>query len=236
MSVVPPIQPVESPRHYAKPRQQLAILAFVFGLAGFCCPPFAISGIVLAAVALTRISHRPDEFSGKGFAVAGLAISCVSLIVSILVLPGMIMTLFFSRARSVVDGSVDQAHLRAIRGACTAYASENDGVYPPALQTLVRHGLLTADELQCPLEFDSTTPGGDYYYVAGLTTDADPRWPLAWTHLEYYASEGSMILFAGGKVEFVEPEQLAAAIALLKKGFESANGAPPTIVAPPIGR
>jgi formate-dependent nitrite reductase membrane component NrfD len=54
-----------------------AIAGFVLSL--FCCAPL---GITFSAVALSQMSHNPDQ-EGKGLAVAGLTIGVASLIIGI---------------------------------------------------------------------------------------------------------------------------------------------------------
>lgn len=62
----------------------LAIAEFVLSIASLLLPLIlgiagCIIAIIFCAVAMNRIKHNPDKFSGFGFAVAGLVISIVVL-------------------------------------------------------------------------------------------------------------------------------------------------------------
>jgi uncharacterized protein DUF4190/uncharacterized protein DUF4339 len=68
----------------------LAVTGLVLGilsLVGCCCYglPFNIAGIIFSGVALSQISKDPLNQRGKGMAVAGLALSILSVLLAILV-------------------------------------------------------------------------------------------------------------------------------------------------------
>lgn len=84
-----------------------AITGLILGifslLACFCCAgiPFNILGIVFSAIALAQIKNRPDEFSGKGIALAGLICSIVGLILGVTILA---VSLFFQAESIMLNG------------------------------------------------------------------------------------------------------------------------------------
>jgi hypothetical protein len=55
----------------------------------FCCcvgPLCGILGIVFSLIGLSQINSRPDVYSGKSFAIAGLVIAIVALVVHVIVI------------------------------------------------------------------------------------------------------------------------------------------------------
>jgi len=71
----------------------MAVAGLVMGVlsitCGLCCCyglPFNLLGIVFSAVALAQIKNDPEYYQGRGFAIAGLALSLVSLLVAGLLL------------------------------------------------------------------------------------------------------------------------------------------------------
>jgi Domain of unknown function (DUF4190)/GYF domain 2 len=63
----------------------LGILSITF----MCCCggiPFNVLGLIFSIVALLEIYERPDFYEGRGFAIAGLVLSAVSLLILLAVL------------------------------------------------------------------------------------------------------------------------------------------------------
>jgi Domain of unknown function (DUF4190) len=69
----------------------LATASVVMGIlsltCGMCCCcsyglPFNLLGIIFSLVALAQISHNPQSEQGRGLAIAGLALSLLSLVLS----------------------------------------------------------------------------------------------------------------------------------------------------------
>jgi hypothetical protein len=50
----------------------------------FCCYgfPFNILGLIFSLVALSQINRSPEIYDGRGIAIAGLVLSCVSIVFS----------------------------------------------------------------------------------------------------------------------------------------------------------
>ena len=63
----------------------MGILTWTFGL---CCggPVFAVLGIIFSAVGISQINKSTGKSTGKGMAVAGLILSIVGLLVTVLIL------------------------------------------------------------------------------------------------------------------------------------------------------
>jgi len=75
---------------------QLAVAGMVLGILsltiGCCCYglPFNVAGIIFSSIGLSQVSKDPTQ-KGKGYAIAGLTLSIVSLLSS-----GLLWTLSFS--------------------------------------------------------------------------------------------------------------------------------------------
>src|SRR5687767_6068788 len=67
------------------PRRGLAIASLVLGILGLPTLGLvgvgALAGIVLGIVALVKASRAPGEYGGRGLAVAGIALSTISIVV-----------------------------------------------------------------------------------------------------------------------------------------------------------
>lgn len=111
----------------------LSIAAFIFGLLGIllCCInfPCAIIGLILAIIALAKRS------GGKGFAIAGLITSLITLIVSAFV--GIAMMPVMPYMNGFIDlGQHAQEYVEEY---------EESGEYPPVIQDMMDDGLLNDD-------------------------------------------------------------------------------------------
>lgn len=86
------IPPLTTPLAFGRPLQQnnLAVTGLILGIISlvmaFCCCgglPLNLLGIILCSIGLTQINRQPDVYTGKGVAIAGLIISCASLLLGI---------------------------------------------------------------------------------------------------------------------------------------------------------
>jgi hypothetical protein len=61
------------------------ILGIVSVVASCCCYglPFNVAGIIVSIIALNQIKNDPMTYGGKGMALAGLILSCVSILLAI---------------------------------------------------------------------------------------------------------------------------------------------------------
>ncbi len=66
-----------------------AIWGMILGfLAIFCCPKilFGALGLVFSLIGLSHIHDRPDVYEGRGFAIAGIVLSALGLLIGFFVL------------------------------------------------------------------------------------------------------------------------------------------------------
>jgi hypothetical protein len=68
----------------AKKTNTLAIASLVAAVLGFFCCIGSVAGVVLGIVALNQVKQRNEQ--GQGLAIAGIAISAVSLVISLFLL------------------------------------------------------------------------------------------------------------------------------------------------------
>ena len=90
------------------------------------------------------------------------------------------------------------------------YANDNNDVYPPDLQTLVKKTDLAPKVLispRAPKDFK----GEHFIYIKGLNPLMDPEVILAYDNLEF-CPDGVNVLFNDGHVQFMEPEAFLKAI------------------------
>jgi hypothetical protein len=71
-----------------KPRklEVVGLLSFIFSIVGlfFAGIILGLAAFIMALISLSKFFHRPDEFMGKGFAIAGLIIGIVAILGGIL--------------------------------------------------------------------------------------------------------------------------------------------------------
>jgi type II secretory pathway pseudopilin PulG len=113
----------------------LAIASLILGILGLPTVGLvligAMLGIVLGVVALVKARNAPAEYGGKGMAIAGIALSVISIVVMPFVL-GIIAAIAipsFLRARVSANESAAIGDMRSVLSAETAYQLQNAGYY-----------------------------------------------------------------------------------------------------------
>ncbi len=106
----------------------LGILSLpTFGLVGLG----AMLGIVFGVVGLVKANRAPEEYEGKGLAIAGMALCVLSVVVMPFLL-GIVAAIAIPsllRARVAANESAAIADARTVAAAETAYRSANGGLY-----------------------------------------------------------------------------------------------------------
>ncbi len=85
--VPPAISPVTG--SHARRASAFAIWGMIFGiLALVCCPKilFGALGLIFSLIGLSQINERPDAYEGRGFAIVGIVLSAVGLLIGFFVL------------------------------------------------------------------------------------------------------------------------------------------------------
>jgi hypothetical protein len=65
-----------------------AVTGLVFGILSLCClccygAPFNVVGLVFSIIALVQIGNHPQQYQGKGLAIAGLILCALSLLLAL---------------------------------------------------------------------------------------------------------------------------------------------------------
>lgn len=127
-------QPDQSPAPFAPKTSPLAIWSLVLGILGwFTCLP-TIPGLILGIMGLKQVKEKPREFTGSGLAIAGIIVSAVGVLVSLVITSILAAILFpvFARGREQARSSVCQTNIRQLCQAALLYADDYNGKYPPA--------------------------------------------------------------------------------------------------------
>ncbi|HKC11806.1 MAG TPA: DUF4190 domain-containing protein [Vicinamibacteria bacterium] len=116
------------------PRRGLAISALVLGIVSLPTMGLvgigAMLGIVLGVVALVKARNAPTEYGGKGIAVAGIALSALSiLVIPVLGIIAAIAIPSLLRARVSANEAAAIGDVRSVVSAEAAYSSANEGYY-----------------------------------------------------------------------------------------------------------
>jgi hypothetical protein len=94
----PPPQQQQNPYNYGAPNygygggygmvrtNGLAIGGFVCGLLGILCGLIALAGLIMSVIAYNQCKTSNGELRGQGFAVAGIVLSIVWLVINIIFL------------------------------------------------------------------------------------------------------------------------------------------------------
>jgi hypothetical protein len=86
--VPPTLQPVSG--SHLRTTNSLATWGMIFGiLALVCCCfklLFATLGLIFSLIGLSQINSRPDLYEGRGYAIAGIVLSGLSLLLAVLML------------------------------------------------------------------------------------------------------------------------------------------------------
>jgi type II secretory pathway pseudopilin PulG len=132
-----------------QPRRGFAIASLVLGILGLPTIGLlgvgAMVGIILGVVALVKARNAPAEYGGRGLAVAGIALSVISILLTPII--GIIAAIAIPsllRARVSANESAAIGDIRTVIMAEAAYQSINGGYY---------------DRLECLAEPSGCIPG-----------------------------------------------------------------------------
>lgn len=116
-----------SPEHLVSPRVSgMAIGSLILGLLG-CTSPV---GLVLGIVAILQINNDPDRITGKGYAIAGIVVSGLMMLLGpALYIAAAMPVLLRAREQSPAAQCLD--NVKNLAFALSFYTLENDGRLPP---------------------------------------------------------------------------------------------------------
>ena len=124
----PPLLPVG---HAEGPQKGLAITSFVLGLLSLTCFGLlaGIPAIICGHVARGRTRLVPRQYGGAGFALAGLIMGYVSLLVTLVILPAMLLPAL-SRAKSGAERISCANNMKQIGLSFRVWAIDHNGNFP----------------------------------------------------------------------------------------------------------
>ena len=103
----PPAYPPQQPGSYAvgRPTNTLAIVSFCLGIAGYVVLPFiaGIAAVVTGHMARGQIKQTGE--GGNGFAIAGLILGYVNVLLSVLAVVVIVIVAVIIGAAAVHNGS-----------------------------------------------------------------------------------------------------------------------------------
>lgn len=106
----------------------LAVAALVCGLFGFLILP-ALAGLVLAVVALLKISQSQGRLRGQGLAIAGI---CLSGFMLLAVIPAGLLLPALARAKSKAQTINCVSNMKQVALAIRIYSNDHTNTFPPA--------------------------------------------------------------------------------------------------------
>ncbi len=152
----------------------LAIASLVLGACGILCGFIVtVPGIILGIVGLRQINRSAGQVTGRGLAIAGIALSSAFLVLQLIVLPVLLMPAL-GRARVHARSAACKNNLKQIGLAVHMYAADHAEEFPEDLALLfVEEHLQDPGIMVCPARPDDSN---GYVYVPGLTANSDPTW------------------------------------------------------------
>ena len=114
----------------------LAITSFVLGLLSLVCFGLlaGIPAIICGHLARGRARRSPAQYGGGGFALAGLILGYVSLVVTMVILPAMLLPAL-TRAKGKAQSVSCSNNMKQIGLSFRTWAIDNDGNFPFNLST-----------------------------------------------------------------------------------------------------
>jgi len=216
MTETPTPPPGETCRPPGKPRFTLATKTLIVGVCAFILalvPCLHILGAYVAiAVIIMGITSLFRKDGRKAAAVAGITLGLAAF-----VLGAKPMTPYVEGAKK----SICASNLHSIGQVVALYMSNNEGVPPPDLHTLIQAELSVPDGLRCPLVRHSDR-ASDYFYMPP-GKDADGRSMIACEfkgnhsggrHVLYYDSSATWMGRKDFAAELAKPQNAAFAKAL----------------------
>ena len=203
----------------------LAVTSLVFGIIGFCIP--ILGGIVAIITGILGLSRTKDpRVGGRGLAIAGLVLGCISILASLVVVPLQISILLpaLNRAREQANRVKCASNMRQLAMSLQMYASKNGGQFPDTLEDVLQADpSLSPSVFVCPSDNKNPSPGtspqaiaadiasgqhDSYIYVGkGLTTSEPGDTVLLYEPLRDHNNQGMNVLYADGHVAFIRSAQ-----------------------------
>ncbi len=162
----------------SKPKQGLAIFGLVLGIIGFFTFGLigvgAIAGIIVSAIALSRVKKDPWKYGGRGMAIAGLVLNVVALVSVVPV--GIIASIAIPNLLAARNAANEGSAIRTMQNISAAQATyySSAGQYG-TMEELAQAGLIdpvlvsgNKNGYKFNVQFDPDTPPSVGYHAYGL--------------------------------------------------------------------
>jgi len=207
----------------------LAIASLVMGILSIFCSIFmAIPAIICGIIALVKISKSNGQLKGNGFAIAGISVPAV---VMLLIMPIMLAILMpaLSKAKQSAQRIVCASNLKCLSTATIVYMNDHDDKHPTPEQwcdLLIQEAGVSPQSFRCPLDPEESfsyainenlsklEPGqGDPKMVAIFEADIGRNGvggqdDVVLRH-DQHQGVGCNFTFVDGHVEFVAEDRIA---------------------------
>ena len=176
--------------HEEGPKKGLAIAALVLGIIGFFTGGIlfagAITGIILACIAMSRAKRDPWQYGGHGMAVAALVLNIVALVsfVPMGIIAAIAIPNLLASRRAANEGAA-QSSLRTLHAAEATYQATKGAGNFGTLSELSAEGLIDS-------KLATGTKSG-YKFTVELTTNETnyPGFAVVGVPMTYGGVEGS---------------------------------------------
>lgn len=204
------------PPQYIQPTEPngAATASVVFGILSLFVPVVLSIIAIICAIFGMRKAGDP-RVKGKGQAIAGLVLGCVSITCTPLLISILLPAL--SAAPHRADAVRCTVNLKQIGDALDRCAADNNRQYPADLSVLVEKYGLSAETLICPGSLDTVAPGKtpseiavgihehcSYLYRPGLRTGDSADAIILAEPLGHHGERGANVRYFDGRTQWVD--------------------------------
>lgn len=186
----------------------LSIASLVCSLLGFVTLGVtSIVAIITGHISLSRIKKSAGALSGRGMAIAGLIIGYLVFALTALAVVASLMVPVLMQTSQVGNQMKAASNAKQIITGMKMYASDNNGVYPPSLETLFEEQILEDRRL---LEFPPSmqVPGQGWEYLGAGHSDTSPGNTIVLRSRKADRTQKVVVARSDGLVEVVRESEL----------------------------
>jgi hypothetical protein len=208
----PPLQPIRgTPRPVESKTSGAAVASMVLGIVSWIFLPFiaAIAAVITGHIGLGSIKRSAGAMRGRGMAIAGLIMGYIQVIlIPIIAILAALAVPAFNNIQEKAQQMKSSSNARQILMVCRVYAADNDGLFPPDLETLVPDYLVDESVLQTePPSEDGEAVG--FTYTPGLTETDSSSTILLKSKLTF--EDGKKVVgYVDGRVEVIRLQELGS--------------------------
>jgi large-conductance mechanosensitive channel len=211
----PPLQPIRgTPRPVESSTSGAAVASLVLGIVSWIFLPFvaAIAAVITGHIGLGSIKRSAGAMRGRGMAIAGLIMGYIQVILIPIIIAIAVFASVSIPATNKIFQKAQQVkslnNAQQILLACRVYAADNDGLFPPDLETLVPDYLVDESVLQTePPSEDGEAVG--FTYTPGLTETDSSSTILLESKLTF--EDGKKVVgYVDGRVEVIRLQELGS--------------------------